>query len=197
MCSTKAAKKELLGARAASRNKFRKFQLRHVAVTTMHGGFDCVGSVCREDCPGLGLAMNHSQQAHRHETRTPSTFHGPSIGRRRRARTRRRLVAEQSSADGRTPLARPPRLRARPPRSPGRVPLAPRPCASRISAAHDTPNGMRIRCSGRGAHVAARGRRKPPPWRRGWAQHRCRSCRRLRLIVFAECHPEAACRWSP
>ena len=78
--------KGAFGRSSRSRNKFRKFQLRHIAVTTMHGGFGCVGSVCREDCPGLGLAMNHSQQAYRHETRTPSTFHhGPSIGRRRRA----------------------------------------------------------------------------------------------------------------
>ena len=45
----------------------------------MHGGFACVGSVCREDYPGLGLASNHSQ--HTGSTQTPYTHaeHHPWI----------------------------------------------------------------------------------------------------------------------
>lgn len=120
------------------------FSYRYVAVTSMHGGFACFGSMSREDYPSLGLARNHSQQAHRHDTRVPSTVNGSSIGQRRRARAWRRLVAEQSSADGRKPLARRQRFPARPQRSPDRVPLAPRRFASRISAANDRPNRMKI-----------------------------------------------------
>ena len=36
-------------------NKFRRFRLRHVELTTMHRGYGCMWRVHGEDCPRLGL----------------------------------------------------------------------------------------------------------------------------------------------
>ena len=72
--------------------------------------------------------------------------------------------------------------------------LTPHHHAPSILAGGGTPDRIENRPRARGAPVAARSRRRPPPWRCSCPQHPCRPCRRPGSISCTPCHLAAASR---